>query len=256
MEISKYFLLFFIYSVIGWLIEVINLYIRTNKFVNRGFLIGPYCPIYGVGGVVITIFLTKYSNSLIVLFVMSAFLCGIIEYFTSYAMEKLFNARWWDYSYRKFNINGRICLETLVPFGILGCVVIYITNPILYNFFDLLNYSLINIIALILLVIFVFDYITSFKIISSFKETTMTFLNRDNTEEITKKVRLILSKKSFLTKRLVDAFPQFKTVISNIKNEFEKTKIELKTTQKQLKNTQKQLKKIEKRMKKNSKKYK
>ena len=114
-NVSVYFILFIIYAMIGWFIEIINGLIQTKKFVNRGFLIGPYCPIYGVGGILITLLLSKYYDDPIVLFFMGIAVCGILEYLTSYIMEKFFKARWWDYSKRKFNINGRICLETIIP---------------------------------------------------------------------------------------------------------------------------------------------
>lgn len=78
-------------------------------------MIGPYCPIYGWGALAITILLKRYIDDWIVLLFMSIITCGILEYATSYVMEKLFHARWWDYSRRKYNINGRVCLETLIP---------------------------------------------------------------------------------------------------------------------------------------------
>ena len=75
----------------------------------------------------------KYQNDLIITFFMSIIICGILEYFTSFFMEKIFNARWWDYSKRKFNINGRVCLENLVLFGIASCFIIYVTNQFIIN---------------------------------------------------------------------------------------------------------------------------
>ena len=119
-DIKIYFLLFIIYAIIGWCMEVICKLIQYKKFVDRGFLIGPYCPIYGVGALLITLFLNKYTQDPVVLFVMAVVVCGVLEYLTSYFMEKIYHARWWDYSSKKFNINGRICLSNLIAFGILG----------------------------------------------------------------------------------------------------------------------------------------
>lgn len=130
MNIKMYFLLFIIYSFIGWSIEVIGVLVRDKRFVNRGFLIGPYCPIYGFGGISIVFFLTKFMNDPIALFVMAIFICSVLEYSTSFIMEKIFKTRWWDYSDKKFNINGRICLETMWAFGALACFVMYIVNPL------------------------------------------------------------------------------------------------------------------------------
>ena len=129
MDFTKYFLLFMMYSTLGWIMEVTCKLFEKKKFINRGFLIGPYCPIYGFGCLGMIILLKKYLNDPLALFVMATVICSILEYATSYIMEKLFNARWWDYKNKKYNINGRICLETMLPFGILGCLVMYFINP-------------------------------------------------------------------------------------------------------------------------------
>lgn len=210
MTISEYFLMFIIYSFVGWSIEVINNIINNKKFVNRGFLIGPYCPIYGFGGICITVFLTRYNDSILVLFVMAMAICGVLEYITSYIMEKFFKARWWDYSNKKYNINGRICLETMIPFGILGCFVIYITNPFLLYIFRNIPNHLINILAIIISIIFFIDNLISFKIISNFRKSTFFEVKKDSTEEITKRVKEVLINSSHLQKRLISAFPTLK----------------------------------------------
>lgn len=240
MNIYQIFLTFIIYSMIGWTVEVITSLVVRKKFINRGFLIGPYCPIYGVGGILITIFLTKYSNSIITLFVMSVFFCTILEYITSYLMEKLFKARWWDYSNKKFNINGRICLETMIPFGLMGCLAVKIINPLIKFLFSLVDAQCLNIISGIIFLIFILDLFISLEIISNFKKTAISFLNKDNTEEITKKVREVLFTKSVFTRRLVNAFPKFKSMVINIKDELIKTKDELKELKLQIKKTKKE----------------
>ena len=103
--IETYYLLFMIYAILGWCMEVIAKFFQYHRFINRGFLIGPYCPIYGWGALAITILLKKYVYDPIVLFVMGVVVCSILEYLTSYFMEKIYHSRWWDYSQRKFNIN-------------------------------------------------------------------------------------------------------------------------------------------------------
>ena len=122
--IKLYILIFFIYGIAGWVMESTMISIKNKKFVNRGFLIGPICPIYGYGVVFVSLFLKKYQDDIIATFVMSIIICGVLEYFTSYFMEKFFHARWWDYSKKKFNINGRICLENLFLFGIASILII------------------------------------------------------------------------------------------------------------------------------------
>lgn len=228
-NVGLYFILFIIYAMIGWCIEIINGLIQTKKFVNRGFLIGPYCPIYGVGGFLITLLLSKYYDDPIVLFFMGIILCGVLEYLTSYIMEKNFKARWWDYSKRKFNINGRVCLETIIPFGILGCFVIYVSNPFFINLINKMGSKAINIVALILLAIFITDFIISYFVISRLRKTAEEVNeenSEDNTEEITKKVKEILLSKSILDRRLINAFPKINIdkIKARIKENTEKVK--------------------------------
>ena len=231
-NIVTYFLLFMIYSVAGWIMEVTCKSFEAKKFINRGFMIGPYCPIYGWGAIFITILLKRYISDWIVLFFMSMITCGILEYLTSYVMEKLFHARWWDYSRRKYNINGRICLETLVPFGLLGLTIMYITNPIILNALQSIPGNILNVIAIVLFVIFIIDGIVSLKVVSNVRATS-TKLNKeakamDNTEEITAKVKEILRNKSVLNRRLIDAYPNLQTVLKKKKEEIKRKTDEIK----------------------------
>ena len=201
-----YFMIFIIYSFIGWSIEVVGKLIEKHKFINRGFLVGPICPIYGWGCIAIILLLSKYKSSPIVLFLMAIIICSILEYFTSYFMEKLFHVRWWDYTRRKYNINGRICAETMIPFGLLGCLVVYIVNPIFTGLLNKIPVNILNILAIIIFTIYVIDNIVSLSVMFGFKGTLKT-VEKDGTEEITKKVREVLLKRNFLYKRLVNAFP-------------------------------------------------
>ena len=156
--------LFLIYSFIGWIVEVSAFLIQDHKFVNRGFLIGPVVPIYGTGGILITILLTKYQSDPIVLFCMAVIVCSILEYLTSYIMEKIFKTRWWDYSNKKFNINGRICLSNLIVFGIMGLVMVYLINPFLINILNKIDPILLKCVVSILMVLFIIDFFVSFSV--------------------------------------------------------------------------------------------
>ncbi len=219
-HIKIYFLFFMIYSIIGWIVEVINEIVTTKNFVNRGFLIGPYCPIYGVGGLLITFFLTRYKSDPIVLFLLSIIICSCTEYFTSYLMEKIYNARWWDYTNRKYNLNGRICLETMLPFGLLGLVMIYIVNPFIINSLNKLDIKVINILFILLISIFLLDIIVSSIVLNDVKNDIKK-VDKDNTEEITKKIKSVLSKNVW-TRRLFSAFPNAKYIKDVIKNNISK----------------------------------
>ncbi len=231
-QIKIYFLLFIIYSIVGWIMEVICSLINLKKFVNRGFLLGPYCPIYGSGAILITLLLNKYLDDPFTLFIMAILLCGVLEYLTSYGMEKIFHLRWWDYSKKKFNINGRVCLDTIIPFGVLGVIIMYITNPFILDKLHLLSNKSLNIIFYIVLFIYLVDNIISLITMFGIKRTTASVSkeNReDNTEEITKKVREILlgKPKSFAQKRIMNAYPKLQTIRIKVKETIEKTREEI-----------------------------
>ena len=214
-KLSLLFLLFITYSFIGWCMEVGCKLVELKKFINRGFLIGPYCPIYGWGCILIILLLNKYTDDPLVLFVMAIVICSILEYFTSYFMEKLFKARWWDYSRRKFNINGRICLETMIPFGLLGCLIMYFVNPFFVSAYSKIPSNILIIISSVLFTIFLTDNIISYTIMFKMKIPKIK-ISKDNTEEITEYVRSILAKRSFLYKRLMKAYPNMKILRNKI----------------------------------------
>ena len=212
-NIETYILLFTIYAVIGWLMEVSLSFIQHHKFINRGFLIGPYCPIYGFGGVAITLLLSNFMNiidnvgivdSLWISTIVIMFICGTLEYATSFVMEKLFHARWWDYHRFKFNINGRVCLETLLPFTIIGQIILRYANPVFLGLIGNIHQPWLHICTIVILAIFAIDVSVSYNIIHSFKKISNEA--KDNTEEITKKVKDIISK-TWRGRRLVTASP-------------------------------------------------
>lgn len=207
-EIKLYILIFFIYAIAGWIMETTTISIRNKKFVNRGFLVGPVCPIYGYGVVLVSVLLKKYQEDIVATFCMSIIICGLLEYFTSFFMEKIFKARWWDYSQKKFNINGRICLENLALFGIASCIIVYIVNPFIIGKINLIPQNIQSLIIIILLLIHVVDNIISYKIILNLKQVSKEV--KDNTIEISEKVRKIIHNKSIFHRRLVDAFPNIK----------------------------------------------
>ena len=187
MIISEYFLLFIIYSIIGYIIEIVNCYVKQKKFVNRGFLIGTWYPVYGVGALIVTTYLNNYLNDFLVVFVMSMFFTTIIEYLFSYVLEKIFNLRWWDYSKRKYNINGRVCLKNMVIFGIFSSIAIYIVNPIITCGMFMLPYNILNNVSYIIFILFIIDNIISISIINNLDIEKNT--KEDMTEIISIKVK-------------------------------------------------------------------
>lgn len=219
-DFKIYFLLFMTYSFIGWIIEIIDRFKVNKRIVNRGFLIGPYVPIYGCCAILMVLLLRSVRNP-ITMFAYCILIASTGEYLTSYIMEKVFHARWWDYSDYKYNLNGRICLINCLGFGILGFILIKYLNNFLYNIYSNLNMTTLNIIFYTLITIFTIDLIVSFIVIFKVKKMSLKFRNPDNTNEITKKVHEIL-KNNPLMKRLFMAFPNVKLIIkkgaSTIKN--------------------------------------
>lgn len=208
-KITTYFLLFIIYAFLGWLMEVGCQLVEKKKFVNRGFLLGPICPIYGYGVLGILFLIGRDTSDILGVFLKSILICSVLEYMTSYIMEKLFKARWWDYSQKRFNINGRICLETMLPFGILGTTIVYLVNPFFMGIVQKINPTVRLVIAIILLVIYIVDNIISFNIMNKIKGEIKKH-GTDNTEAIHKRILQWLDKNSYIYRRIKGAFPKFK----------------------------------------------
>ena len=160
--IETWFLWLMIYSVIGWVYESTICSIGQRKLINRGFLNGPYCPIYGTGAVLVLLVLGRIQNPVLLFFAGAVLTCSL-EYLTSWLMEKLFHARWWDYSKRKFNIGGRVCLIGAVVFGAFSVVLILVLHPWVKSLTDRLTDTALTWICAILLVGIVSDLIVTVK---------------------------------------------------------------------------------------------
>ena len=132
---NLYYLLFYfiIYAFLGWCTEVVYAAVNTGTFVNRGFLNGPVCPIYGFGIAAITALLAPVSNNLALLFAGSAVITSLIELITGWIMEKAFHTRWWDYSDIPFNIGGYICLKFSIAWGIACVMIMDIIHPVIQD---------------------------------------------------------------------------------------------------------------------------
>lgn len=211
------FLLFIIYSFVGYIVEIINCSFNSKKLVlNRGFFLGPYLPIYGVSCILMGSFIIRYKSDLLTVFVMSAFVCSTVEYITSYVLEKIFKARWWDYSDRKFNLEGRVCLGNAFLFGVGGVIFTYVLNPFVVSMLDKLPILALRIIAIVLMVIFLVDVIITITTLYQVKVSTIKFKSRDVTAELTKLIREELTKKrdiktNFFVRHMLNAFPWIKS---------------------------------------------
>ena len=168
---------------------------------------GPWCPIYGFGAVFISLLLSRHAEDPLAVFGLAILICGILEYSTSYMMEKIFHARWWDYSTKKFNLNGRVCADTLLPFGLLGLLLVYAITPVMFSCFDLLSETMIQIICLSLSLLFLADITISTTTLVKIRVHAGK-LDGDSTEKITNEVRSVLAEKSALVRRIMRAFPE------------------------------------------------
>ncbi len=162
-NVLRYLLLFFFYSAAGWLVESIYCSLGEKRIINRGFLTGPMCPIYGTGALVMTLFLYKpFFDRPLLVFLLGIVLCDIVEYITSFLMEILFHARWWDYTYELLNIKGRICLKHSLYWGVASVCFVYMIQPHVDRLLSQLNDNVIIYASSAILVIFAMDCIHSF----------------------------------------------------------------------------------------------
>lgn len=153
--------IFFLFMFIGWLWEVNLSLINYGMFVNRGTLLGPWLPIYGVGGILILTVLKKFRPYPVQLFIAAVVLCGIIEYGTSWALETIYGLRWWDYTGYFLNLNGRICAEGLMVFGLGGFVIVYLVAPLIDDRLRQISPKRIQAVTAVLLLVFGSDVIYS-----------------------------------------------------------------------------------------------
>lgn len=163
-NIPSLILIFFIFAFVGWMWEVALHLLNDGVFVNRGIMHGPWLPIYGTGGVLVLIILNKFRDKPLLEFISIIIVCGIVEYFTSYYLEIAHNGeKWWDYSGYFLNLNGRICAEGLLVFGLGGMAAVYAIAPALDNLIKRINTKLVITISIILVTAFTIDNIYSSK---------------------------------------------------------------------------------------------
>ena len=215
---------FMFFAIIGYIAEVLYVYLLTNKWVNRGFLNGPYIPIYAFGSLFTILFLNKYADNILIIFFMGMIVCSALEYYTSYIMEMIFYRRWWDYSHHKYNLNGRISLKNTILFGI-GCIiVIYILSPLITNILNQTNLIIKIIIASIFIIIFIIDLI--FSIIDASKTSKNIKIFNKFTKKFNKNQRKTLAK---IKIRILKAYPfltknnkELIGIVQKLKKEFKK----------------------------------
>lgn len=161
-SISSLILIFFILSFVGWLWEVLLHLVSDGIFVNRGVLHGPWLPIYGFGSILILTLLYRFRSKPYLLFFMSVILCGVVEYSTSYYLEVTNGMKWWDYTGYFLNINGRVCAEGLLVFGIGSMFVVYFVAPLLDNYIKKIKTEYVIYFCIILCSVYLIDLVISY----------------------------------------------------------------------------------------------
>ena len=170
--VLRYALYFFFYSALGWLVESCYCSVRPRKWVNRGFLTGPLCPIYGTGALVFLVFVLPIKEKIslpvaiagrgltltpLVVFFAGLVLADIVEFTVSLMMEKMFHARWWDYSENFLNIQGRICFKHSIYWGLASIGFLYIIHPFINRYFIRIPIDVVEVALAVILVVFVVD---------------------------------------------------------------------------------------------------
>lgn len=159
--VTTLILLFFLFSFIGWSWEVAFHLVEDRMFINRGFLFGPWLPIYGTGGVLILVLLKRFFDRPGLLFIMIMTVCGTVEYVTGWWLETFLHTRWWDYRDFVFQIQGRVCLIGLVIFGLGGLAFVYYIAPLLDRVIRKINIRTRQMICAVLVAVFVLDFLYS-----------------------------------------------------------------------------------------------
>ncbi|MBE6034582.1 MAG: hypothetical protein E7222_07750 [Clostridiales bacterium] len=218
--IFRYIFWLFFYSVIGWVYETILCSVNEKRWINRGFLNGPYCPVYGFGAILDLLVLNDVKG-IFMLFLLGAVLTCTLEYFTSWVMEELFQTRWWDYSERKFNFNGRICLAGAMVFGIFTVLLIRILHPEVSGLTNYAPHSFLVAFALIMIPIFIIDCSVTIINVLGFNKKLKIVSIKLQLNEIKNQlsqlveIKMLMRRLNVQERRLLRAFPRVRSILYN-----------------------------------------
>jgi uncharacterized membrane protein len=179
MWVSRYFVFFIVFSFFGWVYETLFSIVRKGHWENRGFLFGPICPIYGVGGITAVAVWDNLSRfgradlSNLEIFILAFVISFFLEYGTSWVLEKLFHAYWWDYSNVPLNINGRVCLPASIGFGLAGILVVRVFVPVTDYITAIASPILMEILALVLMAVAACDLTVTVSALSDFQKNVI-----------------------------------------------------------------------------------
>lgn len=200
-EILMYFI---IYSVLGWIMESIIRSVIERKIINTGFLRGPVCPIYGIGAIIMLLFLEKFQDNIIALFFISIVVLTGWEYLVGVLLEKLFHTKYWDYSHQKFNFQGRICLTNSLFWGVLGVVFVKYIHPFVESLISRVDMNLLYYIIGIISLVMIVDFITTLVKV--------------------KNIKLTLEKADKINKEIKEKLKELRKINKDLKEEKDETK--------------------------------
>ncbi len=219
-NLATYFIL---YSFLGWIMESIFRSICEKKLINTGFLRGPFCPIYGIGSIIMVVFLENFAEAPILLFFISMVVLTLWEYIVGVLLEKIFDTKYWDYSDHKFNFQGRICLTNSIYWGVLGVLFIKYIHPFVQSVIAKINAELLNYVVAVLFMIFLVDMVTSIINIKNIKSKLKRIENiNEEIKEKLKELRQLRKEKE--TKLSTENIQQ---IVDNLKKKRNKTILHL-----------------------------
>lgn len=233
-KIQQTLFCFIVYSVIGWILESTLKTFVSRKFISSGFLYGPLCPIYGFGALIMIIFLMRFKDNPVALFMASFIILSVWEYIVGLYLEYTFHTTYWDYSQNRFNIQGRVCLQNSIYWGILGVLFVYYIHPFVLSKVQLISNKLLTTINIIIYTTLFIDIAYSvYKTIGLNKQFRIL-------EELTENTKLKLTELALLVKAnnieaKQEKIEELKNIIKDLKTKELKIKIKLATRTQKLK---------------------
>ena len=224
--VLEYIWFFIIYAFLGWCVEVAFHVVTSGQFINRGFLNGPVCPIYGFGMIILIFSLGSLVDNFILLFLGSFLLTSILEFITGFILKKVFNDKWWDYTEVPFNIKGYVCLSFSIAWGLGAVFMLNIIHPPINNFVSILNNKIGNILLVLLLAAFIADFIITVLGIMKIKKRLLILdeigeklraYSDDIGENIYKGMTLAIKTKDNVHHKLEDSKPEIEIALAQKK---------------------------------------
>lgn len=190
--LNQWLVLFYIYCFIGWIWESCFVSLKSRKWINRGFLKGPFLPIYGSGAIVVLFSTLTVKNNLILVFIIGMIAATILEYITGIMMERLFHVRYWDYSEKPFNINGHICLSSTLAWGFFSILLVRFVNPPIGNLIRYIPGEILEIGSYIITIFITIDAVQSFNEAMDLKNILIKFTERNESiNNIKKRLEIV-----------------------------------------------------------------